>query len=293
MRKKVFTGISAVIIGAVLLLSGCGNSVSDEELALRQQAETAAYDLVKGKLTSSPDNLAVTAYEINAPEEFEFVEMEGETYVIGGSYAFTYGFSQQQPILAVTVEADFAVKQNEQGEWSLAEIRPSKIESDGEKERDGWTNSIDDSSCVPFISDKALEEKQLNPALDITRIAQELVYKLMLELNSYDGEKETFMLLHSQSPEHSLEKIEVPAGKDAIAVWKFRGNITGNYIGYIKGLGYAGPLLQSGFALEEQSLHQEPLYLVTRADGYYLETSGVFSSRVKGQAVDVTEEHHD
>ena len=292
MRKKVFTGISAVIIGAVLLLSGCGNSVSDEELALRQQAETAAYDLVKEKLTSSPDNLAVTAYEINAPEEFEFVEMEGETYVIGGSYAFTYGFSQQQPILAVTVEADFAVKQNEQGEWSLAEIRPSKIESDGEKERDGWTNSIDDSSCVPFISDKALEEKQLNPALDITQIAQELVYKLMLELNSYDGEKETFML-SANSPEHSLEKIEVPSGKDAVAVWKFQGNITGSYIGYIKGLGYAGPLLQSDFAFEEQPLHQQPLYLIKRADGYYLETSGVFSGRVKGQAVDSQEEHLD
>lgn len=293
MRKKLLTGLSAAIIGAVLLLSGCGNSVSDEELALRQQAESAAYDLVKEMFTSSPDNLAVTDYEINDPDEFKFVEMEDETYIISGGYAFTYGFNQQQPILDAAVEADFAVKQSEQGEWILAEIRPSKIESNGEKERDGWTNSIDDSSCVPFISNKPLEEKQLDPALNITQIAQDLVYKLMLELNSYDGEKETFILLQANSPENSLEKIDVPSGQDAVAVWKFRGNITGNYIGYIKGLGYAGPLLQDDFALEEQSLHQEPLYLVKRTDGYYLETSGVFSGRVKGQVVDVTEEHHD
>ncbi len=274
MKKSVL--VHTLILVIFVFLFGCGNHFSETELLLQQQAEEAARGLLEEKFQESPDNFAVIDYEIDPQEDFQLVEIKDDTYIIRGGSAFTYGYNRQQPILNVTVEADLAIKQSGQGKWSMEEFRPKKIESDGEKNRNGWTNSIDGSSYVPFISKKSAEEKQM----DITRIAQELVYKLMLELNNCDGEKETFML-SANVPDHSLEMIEVPDGKNADAVWRFGGNITGNFVGYIQGLGYAGPLLQSDFPSEEQPLNQEPLYLLKKSEGYYLETSRTFWGRQK------------
>ncbi len=107
--------------------------VKDGEPALQQQAVEAAHSFIEDKFEGSSDNqdnLAVIDYRIDPTEDFEFIRMEDDTYVVRGGYAFTYGYDRQQPILDVTVKADLTVKQDEQGRWVLDEIKPQKIESD-------------------------------------------------------------------------------------------------------------------------------------------------------------------
>lgn len=220
------------------------------------------------------------AYEINSAEEFRLIEMKDDMYMIRGGFQCSYGWSKEKSVLEMEVEADYTLKQSVEGNWSIEGITPVRIESDAEKKGKGWITSVDESSLVPFISTKEVEEGKMQ----IPSIAQNLLGKLMVEFSNYEREKATFLLAAASSSTLNLEQIKVPEGwNDVKACWKIEEGIYGSYLGYIEGLGYMSPMLQTDFGSQDMTLNQKPLYLVKKQDGYYLETSFVFERGIKGE----------
>ena len=120
--------------------------------------------------------------------------------------------------------------------------------------------------------------------MQIPDIAQNVLGKLMVEFSNYEREKATFLLAAASSSASNLEQIKVPEGRSDVKVcWKIEEGISGSYLGYIEGLGYMSPMLQTDFGSQDMTLNQKPLYLVKKQDGYYLETSFVFERGIKGE----------
>lgn len=279
MKKKAKWTLCALLTVGLFFTFGCKSSSTTEEHAASGELN-AAHRLIEEKFKTSPDNFAIMSYEINPVEEFCFIEMKNDMYVIRGGFQCSYGWSKEKSVLEMEVEADYTLKRSAEGDWSIEGITPVKIESDAEKKGEGWITSIDASSLVSFISIKEAEDEKMQ----IPDIAQNLLDKLMVEFSNYEREKATFLLAAASSSASNLEQIKVPEGQSDIKVcWKIEEGISGSYLGYIEGLGYMSPMLQTDFGGQDMTLNQKPLYLVKKQDGYYLETSSVFEGSIKGE----------
>lgn len=279
MKKKTKWTLCALLTVGLFFTFGCKSSSTTEEHAASEELN-AAHRLIEEKFKTSPDNFAIMSYEINPVEEFRFIEMKDDMYVIRGGFQCSYGWSKEKSVLEMEVEADYTLKQSAEGNWSIESITPVKIESDAEEKGKGWITSIDASSLVSFISIKEAEDEKMQ----IPDIAQNLLDKLMVEFSNYEREKATFLLAAASSSASNLEQIKVPEGQSDIKVcWKIEEGISGSYLGYIEGLGYMSPMLQTDFGSQDMTLNQKPLYLVKKQDGYYLETASVFERGIKGE----------
>ena len=279
MKKKTKWTLCALLTVGLFFTFGCKSSSTTDEQAASEELN-AAHRLIEEKFKTSPDNFAIMSYEINPAEEFRFIEMKDDMYVIRGGFQCSYGWSKEKSVLEMEVEADYTLKRSAEGDWSIEGITPVKIESDAEKKGEGWITSIDASSLVTFISIKEAEDEKMQ----IPDIAQNLLGKLMVEFSNYEREKAMFLLAAASSSASNLEQIKVPEGQSDIKVcWKIEEGISGSYLGYIEGLGYMSPMLQTDFGGQDMTLNQKPLYLVKKQDGYYLETSSVFEGSIKGE----------
>ena len=277
MKKKVKLALCTLLTVSLFFTFGCKSSSTTDEQAASEELNVA-HRLIEEKFKTSPDNFAIMAYEINSAEEFRLIEMKDDMYMIRGGFQCSYGWSKEKSVLEMEVEADYTLKQSAEGDWSIESITPVKIESDAEEK--GWITSIDASSLVPFISIKEAEDEKMQ----IPDIAQNLLGKLMVEFSNYEREKATFLLAAASSSASNLEQIKVPEGRSDVKVcWKIEEGISGSYLGYIEGLGYMSPMLQTDFGSQDMTLNQKPLYLVKKQDGYYLETSFVFERGIKGE----------
>ena len=279
MKKKVKLALCTLLTVSLFFTFGCKSSSTTDEQAASEELNVA-HRLIEEKFKTSPDNFAIMAYEINSAEEFRLIEMKDDMYMIRGGFQCSYGWSKEKSVLEMEVEADYTLKQSAEGDWSIESITPVKIESDAEKKGKGWITSIDSSSLVPFISIKEPEDEKMQ----IPEMAQNFLGKLMVEFSNYEREKATFLLAAASSSASNLEQIKVPEGRSDVKVcWKIEEGISGSYLGYIEGLGYMSPMLQTDFGSQDMTLNQKPLYLVKKQDGYYLETSFVFERGIKGE----------
>ena len=279
MKKKVKLALCTLLTVSLFFTFGCKSSSTTDEQAASEELNVG-HRLIEEKFKTSPDNFAIMAYEINPAEEFRLIEMKDDMYMIRGGFQCSYGWSKEKSVLEMEVEADYTLKQSAEGDWSIESITPVKIESDAEEKGKGWITSIDASSLVTFISIKEAEDEKMQ----IPDIAQNLLGKLMVEFSNYEREKATFLLAAASSSASNLEQMKVPEGRsDVKACWKIEEGISGSYLGYIEGLGYMSPMLQTDFGSQDMILNQKPLYLVKKQDGYYFETSFVFERGIKGE----------
>ncbi|NCE99415.1 hypothetical protein [Emergencia sp. 1XD21-10] len=280
MKKSIIVIFYMLLTISLIFSFGCENDFLETDELAPSEEMNAAHRLIEEKFKTSPDNFAIMSYEINSAEEFRFIEMKDDMYVIRGGFQCSYGWSKEKSVLEMEVEADYTLKRSVEGNWSIEGITPVRIESDAEKKGKGWITSVDESSLVPFISTKEVEEGKMQ----IPSIAQNLLGKLMVEFSNYEREKATFLLAVASSSALNLEQIKVPEGwNDVKACWKIEEGINGSYLGYIEGLGYMSPMLQTDFESQNMTLNQKPLYLVKKQDGYYLETFAVFEGGIKGE----------
>ncbi len=280
MKKSIIVIFYMLLTISLIFSFGCENDFLETDELAPSEEMNATHRLIEEKFKTSPDNFAIMSYEINSAEEFRFIEMKDDMYVIRGGFQCSYGWSKEKSVLEMEVEADYTLKRSVEGNWSIEGITPVRIESDAEKKGKGWITSVDESSLVPFISTKEVEEGKMQ----IPSIAQNLLGKLMVEFSNYEREKATFLLAVASSSALNLEQIKVPEGwNDVKACWKIEEGINGSYLGYIEGLGYMSPMLQTDFESQNMTLNQKPLYLVKKQDGYYLETFAVFEGGIKGE----------
>lgn len=282
MRKRIWT-LCILLIISLIFASGCEEDSPKIDEKVDNQVRNAAYHLLEERFETFPENAAVMSYEIDPVENFQVMDVKDEKegmYVVRGGYQCIYGWSEEKPILEMSVDADFLVKQSSEGSWSMESVMPVTIQSDADSKGEGWITSIDESSSVFFISIEDVNDK----AMEIPAIASQLIGEFMMKFSDYESEKATFMLAQASSQASGIEQIEIPKGRNDIKVcWKIKDAIVGTYLGYMEGLGYAVPMLQEDFENESITLNQEPLYLVKKQDGFYLESAAVFEGKVKGQ----------
>ncbi len=280
MQKKSIWMLCALLIGALIFVSGCKEDTTEIEEGVNHEIIDVGYCFLEEKFETSPDRVAVITYEIDPAETFRVINMEDDAAVIRGRYQCTYGWSPQKPILEMSVTADLQMRQNSQGDWRVESITPVKVKSNAESKGKGWITSLDESRNIPFISDKEAGDR----GLGITGVANDLLSKWMMEFSNYEGEKATFMLIEASSEASNLEQIEISQNRsDVKRCWKIKDGVVGVYLGYIEGLGYASSMLQMDFGDKRMVLNQKPLYLVKKQDGYYLESSAVFEETVTGK----------
>ena len=290
-RKKYIRVLAMLLVASLFFASGCGKRLPKTKDGTEdpdKDVKNIASRLLEERFETFPENAAILSYEIDPEETFRVADAGDENsgrYVIRGGYQCVYGWSAEKPILEMSVEADFLIEQDPEGDWNIESITPVKIESDAEKRGKGWITSIDESSSVFFIRAEEADDKRLN----IPAAANKLLGGLMMKLSDYDSEKATFMLSHASAQTSGMEQIAIPKERKDIKIcWKIKDGIVGSYLGYMGGLGYAVPMLQEDFESEDITLNQKPLYFIKKQDGFYLESDAVFEGRVKGRIFEIT-----
>lgn len=270
-KLKMAVMLPIFCLALAFFITGCGQD-RNEEMKVHQEAETAAKDLMSQQIQKKPFCTAITNY---TPETFTFCrevkDQDDTRYEVTGTYRCTFGCDTNKNFLEVKMKQNFMMRKSENDTWENVSDQEITILKSSAEENSDAVKQLEESKYTAFLSRHDASGKTLQ------QIAQTLLYDFMLQLSDQTEEKKTFIpaAIHDQVDElyrvNDFSKLNGDYG-DAKNIWESVGGIYGNYIGYIEGLGYEGPLFSEDWdKIKEHRLNQANVLIVEKEDGYYLE----------------------